>query len=176
MDMALYYLKNTGEFDAAVREWEAKPIAKQTWANIKTFMATEYAKENKQNKLSAKQFKANAIKEQAEATEELIAHLTEAHTCQMETLIKSTTKAMKEMLNLVNETTNQRQATQTATKRKRNVEKNKTNTAMHQSVNTAKGNTHPNQKMSAGSWRSTHHPAQQCGNPGRAPEGVRGPK
>ncbi len=64
-------------------------------------MATEYAKENKQNKLTAKQFKANAIKEQAEVMEELIAHLTEAHTRQMETLIKSTTKAMKEMLNLI---------------------------------------------------------------------------
>ena len=29
-DMALYYLKNTGECDAAVREWEAKPAANRT--------------------------------------------------------------------------------------------------------------------------------------------------
>jgi hypothetical protein len=62
--------------------------------------------ENKQNKLTAKQFKANAMEEQAEATEELIATLTENHTHQMEALIKSTTEAMKEMMQLVkNQTT-----------------------------------------------------------------------
>ena len=55
----------------------------KTWANIKTFISAEYAKENKQNILTAKQFKANAIDEQAEATEELIAALMEAHTNQM---------------------------------------------------------------------------------------------
>ena len=77
-DIALFYLKVTGEFNAAVREWEVKPAADKTWANIKTFISTEYAKEKKQNKLTAKQFKANVINEQAEATKELIAALTEA--------------------------------------------------------------------------------------------------
>jgi hypothetical protein len=48
-DIALFHLKATGEFDAAVREWEAKPAADKTWANIKTFITAEYAKENKQN-------------------------------------------------------------------------------------------------------------------------------
>jgi hypothetical protein len=55
-------------------------------------------KRKKQNKLTAKHFKANLIQEQAEATEELIATLMETHTRQMETLIKSTTNAMKEMM------------------------------------------------------------------------------
>jgi hypothetical protein len=100
-DMALYYLKATGEFDAAVREWENKPAADKTWMNIKTFISTEYARENKQNKLTAKNFKANMIQEQAEATEELIVALTEKHTEQMESLIKSTTEAMKEMMALI---------------------------------------------------------------------------
>ncbi len=50
------------------------------------------------NKLTAKQFKANAIEEQAEATEELIPSLTENHTHQIEMHIKSTTDAMKEMM------------------------------------------------------------------------------
>jgi hypothetical protein len=99
--MALYFLKNSGEFDAVVREWESKPTAQKTWANIKTFISKEYSKANKQNKLTAKQFRANAVEEQAEATKELIPQLTEAHTHQMETLIKSTTEAMKEMLNLM---------------------------------------------------------------------------
>jgi hypothetical protein len=41
------------------------------------------------------------IEEQAKATEELIAALTEKHTQQMEALIKSTTEAMKEMMSLI---------------------------------------------------------------------------
>ncbi len=64
-------------------------------------MSAEYAKENKQNKQKAKLLKANAIEEQAEATEELIANLTEAHTRQIESLIKANTEAMKEMMSLV---------------------------------------------------------------------------
>ena len=77
------------------------PAGQKTWQNIKTFISAEYAKENKQNKLTAKNFKANMIEEQAEATEELIAALTKKHTQQMETLIKSTTEAMKEMMSLI---------------------------------------------------------------------------
>ena len=102
-DMALYFFKSSGEFDAAVREWENKPTANKTWNNIKTFISAEYAKENKQNKLTAKQFKANMIEEQAAATEELIANINETHTRQMEALIKSTTEAMKEMMQLIKE-------------------------------------------------------------------------
>jgi hypothetical protein len=100
-DMALYYLKASGEFDAAIHEWEQKPSASKTWTNIKSFIATEYARENKQSKLTAKQYKANAIEEQAEATEELIANLTESHMRQIVILIKNTTEAMKEVMALV---------------------------------------------------------------------------
>ena len=100
-DMALYYLKASGEFDAAVREWENKPAVNKTWQNIKTFISNEHAKENKQNKLTAKNFKVNMIEEQAEATEELIAALTEKHTQQIESLIKSNTEAMKQMMSLI---------------------------------------------------------------------------
>ncbi len=100
-DMALYYLKTSGEFNAAIREWEQKPSVSKTWTNIKLFIATKYARENKQNKLTAKQYKANAMKEQAKATEELIANLTESYTRQMEILIKNTTEAMKKMTTLV---------------------------------------------------------------------------
>jgi hypothetical protein len=99
--MALFYFKATSEFDAAIHEWEAKPAADKTWVNIKNFISTEYAKKNKQNKLTAKQFKASSIKEQAEATEELINALPENHTRQMETLIRSMTETMKEMMTLV---------------------------------------------------------------------------
>jgi hypothetical protein len=53
-DMALYYLKASGECDAAIRKWEQKPAASKTWTNIKSFFLTEYAREIKQNKLTAK--------------------------------------------------------------------------------------------------------------------------
>jgi len=121
-DITLFYFMATGEFNTAVREWEAKPAADKTWANIKTFISAEYAKENKQNKITAKQFKANAIDEQAEATEELIAALTEAHTKQMETLIKSTTDTMKEMMLLLKDnksTNNSNKITDEEKKKKR---------------------------------------------------------
>jgi hypothetical protein len=36
----------------------SKPTANKTWQNIKTFISAEYAKENKQNKLTTKHFKA----------------------------------------------------------------------------------------------------------------------
>jgi hypothetical protein len=99
--MVLYYLIASGVFDAAVREWEQRPTGQKTWHNIITFISIEHTKENKQNKLTAKKFKANMIKEQAQATEELIAALTENHMHQMETLIKSTTDAMKEMMSII---------------------------------------------------------------------------
>ena len=128
-DIALFHLKATGEFDPAVREWEAKPAADKTWANIKTFITAEYAKENKQNKLSAKHFKANAIQEQAEITEEIIANLTEAHTRQMETLVKTTTEAMKEMMLLLknNNNTPNDKATDEEKKKRREEKKKKYN-------------------------------------------------
>jgi hypothetical protein len=43
-DMALYYLKASGGFDASVREWEQRPAAQKTWQNIKTLISAEYAK------------------------------------------------------------------------------------------------------------------------------------
>jgi hypothetical protein len=60
--MALYNLAS-GEFDTAVREWEQRLTGQKTWQNIKTFISTEHTKENKQNKLTAKNFKANMIEE-----------------------------------------------------------------------------------------------------------------
>ena len=129
-DIALFQLKATGEFHPAVHEWEAKPAADKTWANIKTFILAEHAKENKQNKLSAKHFKANAMMEQAEATEELIANLTKAHTRQMETLVKTTTEAMKEMMLLLKENkTPAPKLTDEEKKKKRNEKRKKYNNA-----------------------------------------------
>jgi hypothetical protein len=55
-----------------------------------TFISVIYAKENNQNKHTAKHFKVKVIQEQAEVTEELIATLTKNHARQMEGLIRAT--------------------------------------------------------------------------------------
>ena len=83
-------------------------------------------------KLTAKQFKANAIDEQAKATEELIAALTEAHTKHIETLIKSTTETIKEMMLLIKDNknpTNPTKLTDEEKKKKRDEKRKKYNDA-----------------------------------------------
>ena len=70
------------------------------------------------------------IEEQAEATEELIAALTEKHTQQMETLIKSTTEAMKEMMSLIkNKRKEPRKQSDEEKKKKREEQRQKYNDA-----------------------------------------------
>ena len=170
-DMALYYLKASGEFDAAVREWELRPAGTKTWQHIKTFISAEYAKENKQNKMTAKTFKANMLEEQAEATEELIAAITEKHTQQMETLIKNTTDAMKQMLALINNNKKE-PGKQTDEEKKKNDARNSTT---HRSARTVERSTQPKLKTNAGNSKRIKSLAQPIGNPRRAPEGARGP-
>ena len=65
------------------------------------------------------------IEEQAEATEELIAALTEKHTQQMETLIKSTTEAMKEMMSLIKNEKKEPGKQSDEEKKKKREERNK---------------------------------------------------
>ena len=163
IDMAHYYFKNTGEYDAAVREWEAKPVATKTWTNIKLFMSTEYAKESKQNKQSAKQLKANAMEEQAEATEELIANLTEAHTRQVESLIKANMETMKEMMSFMK-------------KRKRRERKGRRNFSTHRFASTLERNIPPRRKMNVGNWTRMQHRVHHHGSQLKTIDGVRGLK
>ena len=77
-DIALFHLKATGEFDVV----NGRPNLRRIKIGRTSKLSSEYAKENIQNKLTAKQFKVNALVEQAETTEELIATLTESHTKQ----------------------------------------------------------------------------------------------
>jgi hypothetical protein len=43
---ALKCFKDAGDYDALIQEWEAKPAATQTYANLKTMMSTKYSKIN----------------------------------------------------------------------------------------------------------------------------------
>lgn len=63
----------TGQFDAAVREWERKPTSEKTWANIKVFINDEFCKAKKSGVLTAKQAgfgSANAAQAITEITED----------------------------------------------------------------------------------------------------------
>jgi hypothetical protein len=131
----------------------------KSWANIKTFISSEYTKENKQNKLTAKKLRVNIIDKQAKATEELIAALTKNHMRQMETLIKSTTSAMREMMSRIksnqqapnNQSDNQQAPNnQSNNKKKKKREERHKNTTMHLFASIVERNIPPNQKTSVG--------------------------
>lgn len=97
---ALKCFKDAGDYDAPIREWEARPAATQTYSNLKTMMSTEYSKLNRQDSTTARatgHASANAVEELAQATEELVAELTEKHSKQIEALIKANNEAMAKL-------------------------------------------------------------------------------
>jgi hypothetical protein len=51
---ALAMFQLAGKFESALREWEVKPTADQTFANFHIFMQKEFGKHHKQNKTTAK--------------------------------------------------------------------------------------------------------------------------
>jgi hypothetical protein len=70
-----------GDFEPAIREWQARPVAIQTWENLKNLMCTEYAKAHHQDSVLARATgyasARNVMEEYAAATEELVENLTE---------------------------------------------------------------------------------------------------
>ena len=94
---ALKCFRDAGDYDAPIREGEARPPAAQTYPNLKIMMSLEYSKLNRQDATTARatgHASANAVEEFAQATEELVAELTEKHSKQIETLIKANNEAM----------------------------------------------------------------------------------
>ena len=98
---ALKSFKDAGDFDASIREWEARPVIAQTYANFKVVMCAEFSKLNRQDATTARatgHASANNVVEQmAKATEELVAKLTERHSKQVESIIKSNSEAMEKL-------------------------------------------------------------------------------
>jgi hypothetical protein len=59
-------MTESGNFNAAVREWEQKPDGEKTWENIKVFTCEEYTKAQKRGVITARQAgfgSANAMRE-----------------------------------------------------------------------------------------------------------------
>jgi hypothetical protein len=92
---ALKSFKDAGDYDAPIREWEARLAAAKTYANLKTIMSMKYSKLDCQDAVTARatgHASANAVEEFAQATEELVAELTEKHSKQLRHYSNQTTK------------------------------------------------------------------------------------
>ena len=120
---ALKSFKDAGDYDQVIREWEARPIATQTYVQFKTVMSTEFSKLNRQDSTTARATghgsANNIVEEMAQATEELVAELTEKHSRQVAALIKANSEAMEKltaaiMANKPTPTSNNSNATATA--------------------------------------------------------------
>jgi hypothetical protein len=105
LNNALKSFKDARDYDAAVCKWDARPLAAQTWENLKTMMCMEYAKTHRQDGVSTRATghasTHNIMDEYAAATEELIENLTNKHAKQIEALIKSNTETMAKLMKLL---------------------------------------------------------------------------
>lgn len=100
MAKALKSFKDAGDFDPSIREWEARPVAMQTYANLKVLMCGEYAKLNRHDATTARatgHSASNVVEEMAQVTEELVAELTEKHAKQIETLVKANKESIDKL-------------------------------------------------------------------------------
>ena len=104
MNSALKAFKDAGDYDPAVREWEAKPEVEKTWDNVKKMVITEYSKFQRQHSTTAKSLgygSANAVEDIAVLTEEVVAAITEEHAKEMKTQMQrmeALAKAMTELM------------------------------------------------------------------------------
>ena len=92
MNIALAHFRKCGESNPAVHEWEARPIATQTWVNLKVMMAMEYARAKRQDTTTvaaAGYGSANAMMDDyVMVMEELVANLTKQQNKRMDATAK----------------------------------------------------------------------------------------
>jgi hypothetical protein len=102
MVKALKSFKDAGDFDAAIRKWEARSVATQTYANLKVVMCVEFLKLNRQDSTTARTIghssANNVMEEMTQATTELVAELTKHHTQEIKFLIKRNNDAMEKLI------------------------------------------------------------------------------
>ncbi len=102
MVKALKSFQDAGDFDAAICEWEARPVATQTYANLKVVMCVEFSKLNWQESTTARatghSSANNIMEEMAQATTELVAECTKHHTQEIKSLIKSNNDTMEKLI------------------------------------------------------------------------------
>ena len=102
MAKALKSFKDAGDFNTAIHEWEVRPAAMQTYANLKILMNTEVTKLNWQDVTTERATwhgsANNVVEDMAQATEELVAELTKRQAKQVKSLMKSHTEKLVEKL------------------------------------------------------------------------------
>jgi hypothetical protein len=132
MNKALKSFKDAGSYKPTIREWEARPVATQTWDNLKILMCMEYAKAHRQDGVSPRATgyasAHNVMEEYAAETEELVENLTEQHTKQLEALIKANNDNMAKLMDILSKakpTATPAAATLGKTKAERNAKKHK---------------------------------------------------
>jgi hypothetical protein len=175
-DMALYNFKAWGEFNAAVREWENKPAADKTWINIKTFIATEYACENKQTRSTRNNSKPISLKNRPRQRRNSSQHWRRTIHVRWRHSSRAQQMQWRRWCNSSNPMPPLRRTPSTfrTKKRKRNAMRNERNITRHLSALTAVKNIQRRRRTSAGNLRRINLPAQSIGNRQRAPEGARG--
>jgi ribosomal protein L32 len=101
MNSTLKAFKDSGDYDTAMRKWEASPEVEKTWANLKIMISNEYSKYHRQHAATAKSVgygSANeAIDEYVAITEELVATISEENEQKLKALTKDTTDILKEI-------------------------------------------------------------------------------
>ncbi len=103
MVKALKSFKDAGDFDAAICKREGRPVATQTYADLKVVMCAEFSKLNRQDSTTARatghSSANNVMEKMAQATTELlVAELTKRHTQEIKSLIKSNNDAMEKLI------------------------------------------------------------------------------
>ncbi len=105
MNKALKSFKDAGSYKPTIREWEAQPVATQTWDNLKNLMCTECTKAHCQDGISARATgyasAHNVMEKYAAATEEFVENLTKEHTKQLEALIKANNDNMAKLMDML---------------------------------------------------------------------------
>ncbi len=101
MNSTLKAFKDSGDYDLAVRKWEARPKVEKTWANLKIMISNEYSKYQHQHAATAKSVgygSANeAIDKYVAITEELVATISKENEQKLKALTKDTTDILKEI-------------------------------------------------------------------------------
>ncbi len=172
MIKALKSYKDAGGYKPAIQEWEAQPVATQSWDNLKILMCTEYAKAHYQDGVSARAIgyvsAHNVMEEYAAATEELVENLTERHTKQLEALIKANNDNMAKLMDVLRKakpTATPAATTLGKTKAERNAEKHKAWVEKHRNATKCKhcNKFHPNRN--AGNSRKMQPNSLLTGSP-----------
>jgi hypothetical protein len=172
MNKALKYFKDARSYKPAIREWEARPVATQTWDNLKILMCTEYTKAPRQDGVSARATgyaSAHIVMEEyAAATEELVENLTKRHTKQLEALIKASNDNMAKLMDILSKAkpiATPAAATSGKTKAKRDTEKHKAWVEKCRNATKCKhcDKIHPN-RTKAQCWELKENAAKQPAN------------